>query len=77
MAGLAGLGMIVAGLILGAGCEPMVENSAAPVTVTITNASPGVYVNTGDGSTITIGDGNQVGIAPDMSTDNSVRSEGK
>ncbi len=73
VAGLA-LACIIAGLALAAGCEPLVDNSTdqpAPVTVVVSNASPGVYVHSGDGSTITIGDSNEIGIAPD----NSVTTE--
>ena len=66
------LTLIAAGLLLAAGCEPLVENSApapTPVTVTITNANPGVYVNSGDGSVIVIGNQNETSVAPDMSVD--------
>ncbi len=71
--------VIGAGIILAAtGCEPLVDNSedaAPPVTVVVSNATPGVYVNSGDGSVIVIGNQNETGVAPDMSVDNSTRGE--
>jgi hypothetical protein len=71
---LAAVALIGAGLIVaGCGCDPLVDNStdapAAPVTVVVSNATPGVYVNARDGATITIGDQNQIGINPDGDQD--------
>jgi hypothetical protein len=77
LVGVIGAAMIVVGISITAGCEPLVQNdpgpATAPTVVTITNATPGVYIVSGDGSVITVGDENEIGIAPDQSTDNSVR----
>lgn len=65
--------MVLIGLVLGCGCES--SSDPAPVYVTITNATPGVYVSldngAGSGAVIVVGDGNQTAgtIAPPAATD--------